>query len=87
MLLYADVVFTLARHDARYRDMAHWAANLMGDKAGVLGTIPLSAMVAAVANAKQLGTLFDHTHSVSLAYIAVARQLMERWRLPVGPNK
>jgi len=77
-LPYAGVVFTLARNDARYRDMAHWAADLMQGKADVLGAIPLSAIVAAAAAGKRSVTLFDPEHAVSLAYTAVARRLMER---------
>ncbi len=85
-LAHAGLVFTLVSRGAPQRDMAAWATTLTHGKVEVLGSIPLSRVVAAAADAKQPVTVYDPAHRVSLAYAAVARRLMERWRLPIGPD-
>ena len=82
-LAHAGIVFTLVSRGALQHEMVQWAIALTHGHGEVLGSIPLSRVVAAAADAKQPITVYDPTHRVSQAYAAVARRLMERWQLPI----
>lgn len=82
---YAGILLTSAHHqDARQRVLMRQAVQITGGEATVLGVVPFANVVASAAEAEQPVTLYAPDHRVSLAYAAIARRLMDRWRLPAG---